>query len=323
MQISTLKHLLTTIFLVLASSLAAAQGYPTKPVTVIVPFAPGGTNDIVARIVAQELTGSFGKQVIVDNRTGAGGVIGWGAAARAAPDGYTLLATDMSFAIAAGLLPKLPFDPKKDFVHITTAASVPFVMVVHPSVTAKIVPEFITLAKANPGKLNYGSGGNGTNTHLAAELFKSLTGVDLVHVPYKGSAAAVQDLLGGQIQVLFTAVPTALPHIKSGKLRPLMVTNDKRVAALPDVPSAPEAGMPKMVAHYWVGLSAPGKTPKEIVDRLHKETVAGLAMPEAKKRFADQGLDAVGNTPAEAAKLVEDEIQRWTALIRAANIKPE
>jgi tripartite-type tricarboxylate transporter receptor subunit TctC len=323
MPISRIKQLLTGAFLAACSSFAAAQSYPTKPVSVIVPFAAGGTNDIVARIIAQELSSSLGKQVVVENRTGGGGVIGWGAVAKAPPDGHTLLATDMSFAIAAGLLPKLQYDPKKDFVHISTAASVPFVMVVHPSVDAKSVAEFVALAKASPGKLNYGSGGNGTNTHLGGELFKSVTGTDIIHVPYKGSAAALQDLLGGQVQALFTAVPTALPHVKAGKLRALMVTSEKRVTARPEVPSAPEAGVPKMIANYWVGFSAPAKTPQQIVDRLHKEIVAALNSTETKKRFTELGLDPVGNTPAEAAKLVEDEIQRWSALIKAANIKAD
>jgi tripartite-type tricarboxylate transporter receptor subunit TctC len=323
MQARTLRVLLAVALSLQISNGAFAQAHPSKPVTVIVPFAAGGTNDIVARIVAQELSGALGKQVIVENRTGGGGVIGWGAVARAAPDGYTLLADDMSFAIAAALLPKLPFDPKKDFAQISVAARVPFVMVVHPSVPAKTVSEFIALTKAKPGTLNYGSGGNGTNTHLGAELFKSLTAVDIVHVPYKGSAQALQDLLGGQIQVAFVAVPTALAHIKSNKLRPLMVTSEKRVAALPDVPSAAEAGVPKMVVEYWVGFAAPAKTPPEIIDRLNKEIIAALGKPEAKKRFAEQGLAAVGNTPAQATKFVDDEIARWGALIKAANIKPD
>ena len=323
MEARTLVLMLAVVLLLSIGPGASAQTYPVKPITTVVPFAAGGTNDIVARIVAQELSTSFGKQVIVENRTGGGGVIGWGAVARAAPDGYTLLADDMSFAIAAALLPKLPFNPKKDFAQISTAATVPFVMVVHPSVPAKTVSEFIALAKAKPGTLNYGSGGNGTNTHLGAELFKSLTGVDIVHVPYKGSAQALQDLLGGQIQVAFVAVPTALAHIKSGKLRPLMATSEKRVAALPDVPSAPEAGVPKMVVEYWVGFAAPAKAPPEIIERLNKEIIAALGKPEAKKRFEEQGLTAVGNTPAQATKFVDDEIARWGALIKSANIKPD
>ena len=311
------------VSLLLFSSLAAAQTYPAKPVTVIVPFAVGGSTDIVARIVAQELSSSLGKQVIVDNRTGGGGVIGWGAVARAAPDGYTLLTEELSFAIAAGLVPNLPYDPKKAFTHITTAVSVPHVLVVNPSVKANTVKALIALVKADPGTLNYGSGGNGTNTHLGGELFKSLTGVEMTHVPYRGAGAVIQDLIAGQVQVLVTSVPTALPHIKSGKLRALMVTSEKRVAVLPDVPSAPEAGVPKMLMEFWIGFAAPAGTPQPIVDRLNKEIVAGLSAQGTKKRLTELGLDPVGSTPAQAAKLVDDEIQRWGAVIKAANIKPD
>ncbi|MGZ8212342.1 MAG: Bug family tripartite tricarboxylate transporter substrate binding protein, partial [Burkholderiales bacterium] len=192
---------------------ALAQPYPARPITLIVPFATGGSTDIVSRVLAHDLTGSLGKQVIVDNRTGGGGVVGWSAAARAAPDGYTLLAQELSFAIAAGLISNLPFDPRKGFAPITIAVSVPHVMVVHPSVKAISVKELIALAKANPGKLFYGSGGNGTNTHLGSELFKNLAGVDLVHVPYKGAGAVLQDLMGGQVQMLVSSLTTTLPHI--------------------------------------------------------------------------------------------------------------
>ena len=300
-----------------------AQSYPAKPVTLIVPFATGGTTDIVARVLAHELTSSLGKQVLVDNRTGGGGVVGWSAAARAAPDGYTVLAQELSYAIAAGLIPTLPFDARKSLPPVTTVASVPHVMVVHPSVKATSVKELIALAKASPGKLFYGSGGNGTNTHLGSELFKSLAGVDIVHVPYKGAGAVLQDLLGGQVQMLVSAVATPLPHIKSGKLRALMVTDDKRSAALPDVPSAPEAGLPKMVMLYWVGFAVPAGTPQPIVERLNRDVTAALASPDTKKRFADMALDPVGNTPAQAAKLLDDEIQRWSAVIKAANIKAD
>ena len=309
------------VALLVAGGLTWAQP-AGKGSTIIVPFAAGGTNDIVARIVGQRLS-ETGKTAIVENRVGGGGIIGWQAASRAAPDGSTLLANDMSFAIAAGLISKLPFDPRKDFVNITTAASTPFVLVVNPNVPAKSVQELIKLAKDTPGKLNYGSGGNGTNTHLAAEMFKSLTQADIGHVPYKGSAQAMQDVMGGQIDVLFTAVSTALPHIKSGKLRALMVTDARRVATLPDVPAAAEAGVPKMIAHYWVGFAAPAKTPPEVVARLNKELVDAINSKEAKERFAQLGLDPVGNTPAEASKFVDDEMQRWSALIKAANIKPE
>lgn len=309
----------------IALSMAAVVAWAQpagKTTTVIVPFAAGGTNDIVARIVGQRLAES-GKTAIVENRAGGGGIIGWQAAAKAAPDGLTLLANDMSFAIAAGLIPKLPFDPRKDFLNITTAATTPFVLVVNPNVPAKTVQELIKLSKDKPGKLNYGSGGNGTNTHLAAEMFKDLTQADIGHVPYKGSAQAMQDVMGGQIDVLFTAVSTALPHIKSGKLRALMVTDAKRAATLADVPSAAEAGVPKMVAHYWVGFAAPAKTPPDVIARLNKEIVEAINSKEGKERFAQLGLDPVANTPAEATKFVDDEIARWSALIKAANIKPD
>ena len=302
---------------------ASAQSYPTKPITLIVPYATGGTTDIVARVVGQELTQSLGKPVLVDNRTGGGGIVGWSAAARAAPDGYTLLAQELSYAIAVGLIPTLPFDAHKALTPVSTVATVPHVLVVHPSVKATNVKELIALAKASPGKLNYGSGGNGTNTHLGSELFKSLTGVDIVHIPYKGAGAVLADLLGGQVQMLVSAVTTTLPHIKSGKLRALMVTDSKRSVVLPDVPSAPESGLPKMVMLYWVGFAVPTGTPQPIIQRLNRDINAALGAPDTKKRFGDLALDAAGNSPAQAAKLVDDEIQRWTAVIKAANIKAD
>ena len=317
------SRLAAAAFLLLFSSIITAQTYPAKPLTLIVPFAVGGSSDIVSRIIGQELSTGLGKPVLIDNRTGAGGVIGWTALAKAAPDGYTLAAMDLSFSIAASLIPNLPFDPKKNFAFITTAISVPHVMVVHPSVKAKTVQELIALAKASPGKMFYGSGGNGTNTHLGGELFKSLAGVDLVHVPYKGAGAVLQDLMGGQVQMLVSSITTTLPHIKAGKLRALVVTSEERAAVLPDVPNAREAGLPKMVMLFWVAFAAPGGTPQPIIDRLNKEIVSALANPDMKKRLADLGLDAVGNTPAQAAKLLDDEIQRWSVVIKAANIKAD
>jgi tripartite-type tricarboxylate transporter receptor subunit TctC len=317
------SRLAAAAFLLLFSSIITAQTYPAKPLTLIVPFAVGGSSDIVSRIIGQELSTGLGKPVLIDNRTGAGGVIGWTALAKAAPDGYTLAAMDLSFSIAASLIPNLPFDPKKNFAFITTAISVPHVMVVHPSVKAKTVQELIALAKASPGKMFYGSGGNGTNTHLGGELFKSLAGVDLVHVPYKGAGAVLQDLMGGQVQMLVSSITTTLPHIKAGKLRALVVTSDQRAAVLPDVPNAREAGLPKMVMLFWVAFAVPGGTPQPIIDRLNKEIVSALGNPDMKKRLADLGLDAVGNTPAQAAKLLDDEIQRWSVVIKAANIKAD
>src|SRR5215210_7034008 len=323
MKNHAISRLLAAGLLLLLSSVLTPQTYPTKPLTLIVPFAVGGSSDIVSRIIGQELTTALGKPVVIDNRTGAGGVIGWNALAKAAPDGYTLVAVDLSFAIAASLIPNLPFDPKKNFALITTAISVAHVMVVHPSVKAATVQELIALAKASPGKMFYGSGGNGTNTHLGGELFKSLAGVDLVHVPYKGAGAVLQDLLGGQVQMLVSSITTTLPHIKAGKLRALVVTSEERAAVLPDVPNAREAGLPKMVMLFWVAFAAPGGTPQAVVGRLNKEIVSALALPDTKKRLADLGLDAVGNTPVQAAKLLDDETQRWSVVIKAANIKAD
>ncbi|XAH23345.1 tripartite tricarboxylate transporter substrate binding protein [Xylophilus sp. GW821-FHT01B05] len=294
-----------------------------RPITIVVPFSAGGSTDLVSRAVAQFAAPGLGASVIVDNRTGGGGVVGWGAVARANPDGHTLCTIELSYAIAAGLIPNLPFDPHKAFTQITTAVKVPHVLVVNPGVPAKTVQEFIALAKAQPGRLNYGSGGNGTNTHLAGELFKSLTGTSIMHIPYKGAGAVLTDLMSGQVQALITSVPTALPHIKSGKLRALMVTGAQRNPTLPDVPSAAESGLPKMDMDFWIGFGAPAGTPQPVIDKLHKAIVESLALPDAKKRIDEMGLTVVGSTPAEAAALVKREIERWSAIIKQAGIKPD
>jgi tripartite-type tricarboxylate transporter receptor subunit TctC len=304
----------------LCADLAAAQIYPSRPVTFVVPFAPGGSTDTVARIVAQAVGPALGQPTVVENRTGGAGTVGWGSVARSAPDGHTLIAIEMSYAIAAGLVPTMPFDPKKSFAHIVTAVSVPHAMVVNPAVSAKTVQELIALAKASPGKLFYGSGGVGTNTHMGGELFKSLAGVDLVHVPYRGAGAVLQDLMGGSVQVLVTSAPTVLSLIQSGKLRALMVTSEERLATLPDVPSAPEAGLSKMIMKFWVGFAAPAGTSPSTVERLNRDIVASLALPDTKKRLDELGMDVVGNTSAQAAQLVDEEIARWSAVAKAANI---
>src|SRR5215470_14141752 len=286
---------------------ASAQTYPSRPVTFVVPFAAGGGTDTVARIVAQAVAPALGQPTLVENRTGGAGTVGWGSVARAAPDGQTLVTLEMSYAIAAGSIPNLPFDPKKSFAHIVTAVSVPHVMVVNPAVKANSVSELIALAKASPGKLFYGSGGVGTNTHMGGELFKSLAGVDLVHVPYRGAGAVLQDLLGGSVQVLVTAAPTVSSLVKSGQLRALLVTSEEPLATLPDVPSAPEAGLPKMIMKFWVGFAAPAGTPQPIVERLNRDVLAAMTTADTKKRLAELGMEAVGNSPAEAAQLVDDE----------------
>lgn len=300
-----------------------AQPYPARPITIVVPYAVGGTTDIVARLAANQVGNSLGQPFVVDNKVGGGGLIGWGTVARAAPDGYTLLTTEMSFTIAPGLLPKMPFDAQKGFSHIITAASAPHVLVVTPSLPAKTVQEFIALAKAKPGSMNYGSGGSGTNTHLGGELFKSAAGVDLVHVPYKGAGAVLTDLMAGQVQALVTSLPTALPHIKSGKLRALVVTSESRSALLPDVPSSKEANLPSFVMDFWVGFAAPAGTPQPVIDKLNQSFVAALNSEDGKRRLAEQGLTPVANTPAQASQQAATEMKRWAAVVKAGNIKPE
>ncbi len=306
-----------------AAAVAQTPAYPAKPITVIVPYSVGGTTDIVARLVTTQLGNSLGQSLIADNRVGGGGQIGWSAAARSAPDGYTLLTTEMSFTIAPGLFPKLPFDGRKDFAHVITAAAAPHVLVINPNVPAKNVQEFVALAKARPGTMNYGSGGNGTNTHLGGELFKSAAGVELVHVPYKGAGQVLTDLMAGQVQALVTSLPTALPHIKSGKLRALVVTSDTRSPLLPDVPSAKEAKLPSFVMDFWVGFAVRAGTPAPIIDQLNHAIAATLTSADGKRRLAEQGLTPVANTPAQAGQLAASEMQRWAAVIKAAGIKAE
>jgi len=319
----TRRRLIAATALMLATTGAAtAQSYPSKPITIVVPYSVGGTTDIVGRLIATQIGSSLGQPIVVDNKAGGGGNIGWGAVARSAPDGHTLLTTEMSFTIAPALGVKQPFDAKKDFMHIITAAA-PHVLVVNPDVQAKTLKEFIAYAKANPGKLNYGSGGNGTNTHLGGELFKREAQVFMVHVPYRGAGAVLQDLMANQVQALVTALPTALPHIKSGKLRALVVTSEKRSPLLPDVPSAKEAGLPKFLMDFWVGLAAPAGTPQPVIDTLNKAVTAALASPEGKKRLVDLGLESEANSPAQASQHVTSEMTQWASVVMSAGIKAD
>ncbi|GAA6119042.1 tripartite tricarboxylate transporter substrate binding protein [Acidovorax sp. FG27] len=323
MNIARILSLATFALTAVAASGAFAQNYPARPITIVVPYAVGGTTDIVARLAANQIANGLGQPLVVDNKVGGGGLVGWGNVARATPDGYTLLTTEMSFTIAPGLLPKMPFDAQKGFTHIITAASAPHVLVVTPGLPAKTVQEFIALAKAKPGTMNYGSGGNGTNTHLGGELFKSAAGVDLMHVPYKGAGAVLTDLMAGQVQALVTSLPTALPHIQSGKLRALVVTSDKRSPLLPDVPSAKEANLPSFVMDFWVGFAAPSGTPQQVIDKLNQAFATALNSEDGKRRLADQGLTPVANTPAQATQQAAAEMKRWAAVVKAGNIKPE
>jgi tripartite-type tricarboxylate transporter receptor subunit TctC len=301
---------------------AKAQAYPTRPVRLIVPAPAGGGYDLTARLISQVLSERLGAPFIVDNRPGGGGNIGTEAVVRASPDGYTLLLVAAANAINATLYDKLNFNFIRDIAPVATIAGAPNVMVVHPSVSARTVPEFIAHAKANAGKLNMASAGNGTTPHLAGELFKMLTGVDMVHVPYRGGGPALPDLLGGQVQVYFGPMPPSIEHIRSGKLRALGVTSARRSQALPDIPSVSDF-VPGYEASQWYGIGVPKNTPSEIIDKLNKEINAGLADPKIKARLADLGGTVLPGTPADFGKLIADETEKWGKVIKSAGIKAE
>jgi tripartite-type tricarboxylate transporter receptor subunit TctC len=305
----------------LAASQALAQGYPTKPVKMIVPFPPGGPTDVQARIVAQKLGESLGQPVVIDNRGGAGGMLGSDIAAKSAPDGYTLL-MGASGPHAVGVLTRKepPYDPLKDFTPLSLVSYSPLMLVVHPSVKANSVQELIALAKSQPGKLNYGSFGNGTMAHFAGELFKLQAGVDIVHVPYKGTAPALADLLAGQIPMMFDTIITSLPHVKSGRLRALAVTKSTRSQAVPELPTVAEAGLPGFQAVSWIGLMGPANMPKDIVDRISNEMVKMLGDPALRQKLLDAGAEPVGSSAAEFAAHMKAEMERWEPVVKAAGL---
>ncbi|MBN9529353.1 MAG: tripartite tricarboxylate transporter substrate binding protein [Alphaproteobacteria bacterium] len=307
---------------VLATATGQAQTYPTRAITLIVPFPAGGTTDILGRFVGQALSAAWNQPVVVENRGGAGGNIGAAAVAKAAPDGYTLLVgTVGTHAINASLYTKMPYDTLKDFAPVTQIASVPNMLVVTPSLPVGSVTELIAYAKANPGKLNMASSGNGTSIHLSGELFKVMTGVDMVHVPYKGSAPALNDLMGGQVQLMFDNMPSALPQVKGGTLKALAVTTATRSPAMPDLPTVAEAGVPGFEASSWFGVFAPAGTPKEIVAKLQTEIARILKSPEMTERLAQQGAVAVGNTPDEFGAYVQSELVKWAGVVKASGAR--
>jgi tripartite-type tricarboxylate transporter receptor subunit TctC len=302
----------------LSGTAALAQdNFPSKPITILVPFAAGGTTDILARIVSQALQQELGQTVIVDNKPGAGGNIGAVAAARAPADGYTLfMGTVGTHAINAALYSKPGFDPIKDFAPLTRVANVPNLLVAHPSQPFKTVKEMIAYARANPGKLNYGSSGSGSSIHLSGELFRSMTGLDMVHVPYKGSAPAITDLLGNQIAIMFDNMPSAIQHVRSGKLRPIAVTTAKRSPELPDVPTIAESGVPGYEATSWFGLWTQAKTPAPIQQRLYTAIAKVLKDPAVIKKINDQGGDVVIDTPAEFLTYIKSESAKWSKVVK-------
>jgi tripartite-type tricarboxylate transporter receptor subunit TctC len=304
------------------SRTARAQAYPTRPVRMIVPFAPAGTTDISARLIGQWLSERFGQPFVVENRPGANGNIGTEAALRAPADGYTLLMVDASPAVNASLYDRLNFNFVRDAATVATVARAPFILVIHPSVPAKTVPEFIAYAKANPGRINYGSAGPGSTLHVAGELFKIMSDVDLVHVPYRGGGPAIADAISGQVQAVFIPSPAGIEFVRSGQLRALGVSSTTRFAAMPDVPSVSEF-VSGYEASTWWGVVAPRNTPITIIENLNKEINAGLAQPKVKARFAELGAEVFPGSPADFGKFIADETEKWGKVIRAANIKPE
>jgi tripartite-type tricarboxylate transporter receptor subunit TctC len=298
---------------------AAAQDYPKKQIELVVPFVAGGTTDNVARLIAQRFSESWGQTVIVNNRPGGGSTIGHAVVAKAPPDGHTLLVTTISFAITA-VMQKLPFDPIKDFAPISEFASLPLILVVHPSLPATNLKEFIAMAKSKAGGWDYASSGVGTSPHLAAEMFKSMAGVDMVHVPYKGNAEAMNAFLGGHIKIYFALVPAVLQHVKAGSLRAIAVTTEQRLPYLPDVPTIAESGFPGYEISSWQGVFAPGGTPRDVVGKINGEVVRLLSVPEVRARISLEGADPVGSSSEAFAERVKSEIAKWTKVARSAGI---
>ena len=317
-----LKMLMRGALLMLIA-VSAAAAYPDHPIRFVVPVAAGGGNDIVARLLAQKLTDAWGQSVVVDNRPGAATAIGAEIVARAIPDGYTIMLTSVSFAINAGMRKQLPFDPVRDFATITQVARVPQIMVVNPAVPAATLAEFIALAKAKPGQLNYASAGTGSSTHLAMELFMDMTGTKLNHVPYKGTAPGLTDVIAGHVQITFDAIPPTLPHVKSGRVRALALGGAQRFPTLPDVPTLAEAGLPNYTFQSWFGIFAPARTPEAVVRTLNRELVRIIALPETRKAFVELGIEPVGTSPEEFGKYLRAEIARWSDVMRAHNIRAE
>jgi len=316
------RRLLLAVLLCAAGAVHA-QSWPAKPIHLVVPFTPGGSSDILGRAIAQKLQEAWGQPVVIDNVPGAGGSLGADRVAKAAPDGYTLLMGHIgNLAVAPAIYPKLPYDPLRHFTPVAWVANVPNVLAVHPSVPAQTLPELIALAKARPGQLNYGTGGNGSAAHLATEYLKMESRTFMVHVPYRGTAPAVTDLIAGQIQLVFTGGPAVIPFVKSGQLRALAVSSRKRLEALPNVPTVAESGYKDFEADQWYGVVAPAGTPRDIVLKLNAQINQALASAELKTRLQTEGAIAMPATPEVFGGLIAREIARWKPVVQAGNIKP-
>jgi tripartite-type tricarboxylate transporter receptor subunit TctC len=302
---------------------AQSQVYPTKPVRIIVPYAPGGGCDFAARTLAERLSQTLGQAVIIDNRPGGSTNIGTELVAKAAPDGYTLLVASVPASVNQTLFKNLRFNIIKDFIHVSLLSTAPNVLVVHPSLPVRSVNELIAYAKARPGQLTFGSAGNGSSNHLSGELFKMMAGIDMLHVPYKGGSAAVTELLGGHISIYFATTPSAISHVRSGKLRALGMTSEKRSASVPDIPTISEAGLPGFDLSAWHGLFAPAGTPAPIIAKLSAEVVRVLRMPDVEKRYNSQAVDVIASSPEEFAAFIRQDVAKFEKLIKTANIHVE
>ena len=312
------------LFVVVASPAFAAEAYPTKPVRFVITFPPGGPTDTVVRLIGERLTAEWGHPMIIDNRGGAGGIVGTEIVARAAPDGYSfLVGTAGGMTINPALRPKLPYDPFRDFTPVGMLVMNPQILVAHPALAAKNVKELVALAKAKPGQLNFASAGTGTATHLGLELLKLTTGLEAVHVPYKGGAPATADLIAGQVQLLWVSIPSVLPHVKSGRLRALAVSTAKRSASASDVPTVAESGYPGFEYANWNALFAPAKTPAAIVKKVNASVVKALREPEVAQRLSSQGADPAPGSPEELARYMRADHERWKKVIKSAGIKPD
>jgi tripartite-type tricarboxylate transporter receptor subunit TctC len=315
--------LIAFVWLALPAATTEAADYPTKPIRLIVPLSPGGGTDIFARMLGQRLAERWGQQIVVDNRAGASGMVGSDIVAKAAPDGYTLVMVSSTHTMLPSLEPKMPFDPLRDFAAVTQATAQPYVLGVHPAIAALSVREFIALAKAKPGQLNYSSGGNGSAPHIGTELLKSMAGIDLVHVAYKGGAPAILALAGGEVAISFGSLPSTLPLVRAGKIRALAVSSLKRTPAAPDLPTIAEAGVPGFEIINWYGMLAPAKTPAHVIDKLYAAIAQTLQSAHVRERLLKDGTDIVASTPAEFTVYIRNDIAKWIKVVKTAGIRVE
>lgn len=310
--------------IVLSTAAAAAPAYPVKPVRFIVPNGMGGSTDLVARSIAQKMSDSMGQQVVVDNRPGSGGILGTEMVARSPADGYTLLmGTIGNLAISPNLYKKLGYDPVRDFAPVTQLAASAYVLIVHPSVPAQSVRDFVNLARSRPGSINYASAGSGTGSHLTMELFKSVAAIDVVHVPYRGGTAGLNDLIGGHVQAYFNGIPSTAPQLRANRVRALAVTTAKRSAALPDVPTLAETGYAAAESTSWTALVVPTGTPREVIARLHGEAVKALSSPETRERLLNDGAEPVGSTPEQFSGYLKRELVKWGDVVKRSGARPD